>query len=72
MFIVVCTWERCLRNVTVLVSATPFWDKVIRRNSGFTFQNFVKQYESVIFPPFLEVFPFQSCKNASHAPFLKV
>ena len=59
-------------NVTVLVSATPFWDKVIRGNSGFTFQTFVKQNEVVIFPPFLEVFPFQFCKDASHSPFLEV
>ena len=57
MFIGVCT---C--NVTVLVSATPFWDKVIRGNSGFTFQTFVKQYEVVIFPPFLEVFHFNSAR----------
>ena len=64
----VCTCERCLQCHRVLVSATPFWDKVIRGNSGFTFQTFVKQYESVIFPPFLEVFPFQFCKDA---PFLK-
>ena len=48
-----------------------FEDKVIRGNSGFNFQTFVKQYESVIFPPFLEVYPFQFCKDASHAPFLK-
>ena len=71
MFIGVCTCERCLQCHS-LVSAMPFWDKVIRGNSGFTFQIFVKQYEPVIFPPFLEVFPFQFCTDASHAPFLKV
>ena len=71
MFIGVCTYEMCLQCHRVLVSATPFWDKVIRGNSGFTFQTFVKKYESVIFSPFLKVFPFQFCKDASHVPFLK-
>ena len=58
MFIVVCTCERCLQCHRVF-----FWGKVIRGNSGFTFQTFAKLEESVI--------PFQFWKDAIHDPFLK-
>ena len=54
----------------MLVSATPFWI-MSSKNSGFIFQPFVKQYEPVIIPPFLEDFSCQFCKDASHAPFSK-
>ena len=42
-------------------SATlSLWDKVTCRYSGFTFQTFVKQYESIILPPLLHRF---SCSS---------
>ena len=42
----VCTCEGCLKCQRVLASATSnFWDKVIYRNSGFTFQTFIKRNE---------------------------
>ena len=63
MFIGVCTREGCLKCQRVMVSA---WDKVICRNSGFTFQTFIKQNEP---SSFLEGLPFQFCKKASHATF---
>ena len=42
MFIGVCTCERCLQCHRMLVSVTPFGDKVIRGNSGFTFVDLCK------------------------------
>ena len=73
MFIGVFTCKGRLKCQRVLVSAASiFFDKVICRNSGFTFQTFLKQNEqNVILPLFLEGFPFQLCKNASHATFFK-
>ena len=48
-----------------------FGDKGICRNSGFTFQTFMKQYEPVTLPPSLEGFPFQMYNNTSHATFFE-
>ena len=46
----VCTREGCLKCQRMLVSATPsFWDKDIRKNSGFTLQTFIKQTEHCSF-----------------------
>ena len=41
-------------------------NKVICRYSGFTFQTFVYQNESIIRSPLLKGFPFKFSKNANH------
>ena len=51
-----------LQCLGVTISTThSLWDKVICRHSGFTLQIFVDSR-----PPFLERFPFDLFKNASH------
>ena len=43
----------------MLNTTTPsFGNKVICWYTGFTFETFIKQYKSIVFPPFLEGFPF--------------
>ena len=53
----------------MLIPATPsLGNKVICRYSGFTFQTFVLNYESIILSSFLKGFPFQLSMNANHTP----
>ena len=53
----------------MLIPATPsLGNTVICRYPGFTFQTFVKQFESIILSPFLKGFPFQLSENSSHTP----
>ena len=56
---------RCRRMVILTVSYHG--DKIICWYTVFTLQTFIQQYESAVFPPFLEGYPLQMFKNASHA-----
>ena len=58
-FLNICISNGGLKFHRVLISTTPsFGDKVICWYTGFTFKTLIKQYKSIVFPPFLEGFPF--------------
>ena len=66
-FINICISNGSLKYHRALISTTPsFEDKVICWYTGFTFETLIQQYKSVVFPPFLEEFPFKLSKNASY------
>ena len=58
-FINICIGNGSLKCHRVLIPTTPsFRDKVICWYTVFTFKTFIQQYKSVVFPLFLEGFPF--------------
>ena len=58
-FINICIGNGSLKCHRLLIPTTSsFGDKVICWYTGFTFKTFIYQYKSIVFPPFLEGFPF--------------
>ena len=58
-FINICISNGSLKCHRVLISTTPsFGDRVICWYTGYTFKTLIQQYKSIVFPPFLEGFPF--------------
>ena len=58
-FINICIGNGSLKCHRVLIPTTPsFGEKVICWYTGFTFKTFIQQNKSIVFPPFLEGFPF--------------